>query len=592
MKGRRERWSESWRVASRFFQDLSERRWAMVWIALLSLGMAGLELLRPWPLKWVVDHALVPVGAVSLDPRQVIWLSVAIAALTAVGSAGIGYGREILLSGLTNGVTRSIRYRIFSHLSRLSPAFHARHKSGDLLVRLMGDAPMVTTMLVDAPVEIATRAVVVLGTVSVMLARDPWLTLTMGAAVPVLVLLVRWISASIRVAVKKQRRKEGDLADYLHEAIAATETIQALGRSEHVVRRFARTNRRSARAGVKASRLSARLSAMVESTLGIAVAGVLALGSFRVLSQDMTAGELVLFLSYVRSLVKPMRATSKNTARISKGTACGERILAILEAEGFVSSAPGAPAAPSAPDELAFVDVSYAYAGGTRALQGFSARFRRGELSALVGKSGAGKSTVAALALRLFDPTDGQVLLDGRPLSSFDLASMRGRMGLAQQRTAFFGESVRENMLLGRPDASDEEIWSALEEAGASAFVAAMPGALDERLGANGVGLSGGQLSRLSLARTLLRRSPVLIVDEPFAGLDRGAARSVAETLRRLAQERIVVVIAHDLEQLDAYDHIVFMDQGKKLDEGRHAELLQRVPLYRAVVRTSAEVSA
>jgi ATP-binding cassette subfamily B protein len=264
----------------------------------------------------------------------------------------------------------------------------------------------------------------------------------------------------------------------------------------------------------------------------------------------------------------------------------------VLDATDMVASKPGAPPAPAAPRELSFLDVSYSYKEGVNALAGFSAVFRRGELSALVGRSGAGKSTIAALALRLFDPTSGEVLLDGHSLRDFDLASLRSRMGLAQQRTVFFGESIRENMLLASPESTDEEIWAALEQAGAAVFVASLPEKLDARLGSNGVGLSGGQQSRLSLARTLLRRAPILIVDEPFAGLDLAAAKRVADTLLRVAQERILVVIAHDLERLDAYDHIVFIENGRKVAEGRHQDLLRDEPLYREVVRTSAGVRA
>jgi len=621
-----ERWSHGFRIASRFFVDLQDFRGKIVGVFLLALVLAGFEVLRPWTIQWVIDYALsgktkVRLGdsvlfQVHLDPATIIWISGGTMVLITVGGALLGYAKEVLLSTTSSGVTRAMRYRIFSHMTRLSPGFHARHKSGDLLVRLMGDASLVTGMLVDTTLDFAQRSLNVIGTVVVMLLIDPMLTLAMGASIPVLLFLVRVISGSIRSATRKAREKEGDLADYLHEAIAATETIQSMGGGEQVVRRFARTNRSSARADVKAGRLAARLSGLVESTLGITAAGVLVLAAYRVLhAQDlahqswvpnfvqlasspdpadygMTIGTFTVFFSYVRSLLKPLRSTSKNAARFSKGTACGERILAVLDATDLVESAPGAPPAPEVPHELVFEDVSYAYKEGTDALSGFSATFRRGELSALVGRSGAGKSTIAALALRLFDPSRGVVRLDGQSLRELDLSSLRARMGLAQQRTVFFGESLRENMLLASPEASDEQIWAALEQAGAASFVASQPEKLDAKLGSNGVGLSGGQQSRLSLARTLLRRAPVLIVDEPFAGLDLAAAKRVADTLQRLAQERILVVIAHDLERLDAYDHIVFLENGTKVAEGRHEELLRDVPLYREVVRTSAGVRA
>lgn len=598
-----QRWFHSYRVASRFFVDLRDFRGKLALIALCAMVVAGLEILRPWTIGWIIDHALggepVDLGLGSLrrfeswaTPGNVILFSGAAFVLATVGTALLGFVREVLSAIVSNGVTRAIRYRVFSHMAHLSPTFLARHKSGDLLVRLMGDASMVTNMLVDTTIDGVQRGLMVVGTVFMMLRIDPWLTLGMAASVPVLILLVRIISGSIRTAVRKQREKEGDLADYLHEAIAATETIQSMGSSAHVVRRFARNNRRSARAGAKASRIAARLSSLVETTLGITTAGVLVFAAFRALRGEMSIGAFTIFFAYTRSLLKPLRATSKNTSRISKGTACGERLLTILDSSDSIQSAPGAPAAPAQPRELAFEGVTFRYRGEVPALRDFSATFRRGELSALVGRSGAGKSTIAALALRLFDPEEGVVRLDGRSLRDYDLDSVRGRMGLAQQRTAFFGESMRENMLISVPEATDEEIWHALELSGAAEFVRGLEGELDAKLGSNGVGLSGGQLSRLSLARTLLRRAPVLIVDEPFAGLDLASAKRVADTLQRLAQESILVVIAHDLERLDAYDHIVFIEQGRMVAEGRHEDLLGREPLYREIVRTSAGVGA
>ncbi|MEQ1891254.1 MAG: ABC transporter ATP-binding protein [Planctomycetota bacterium] len=612
------KWFHGYRVASRFFVDLAEYRLRILGVLLIAFLLAGLEVLRPWTIQWVIDYAFqsksmsLAIGDwtlwnLSLTPGQIIWLSGGTLAFISIGSAVFGYYKEVLLSTTSSGVTRAMRYRIFAHLTRLSPGFHARHKSGDLLVRLMGDASMVTGMLVDTTLDFAQRSLVVVATVSIMLVKDWRLTLAMGACVPVLLIFVRLISGRIRSATRKAREKEGDLADYLHEAIAATETIQSMGGGDQVVRRFARSNRSSARADAKAGRLAARLSGLVESILGTTAAVVLVLAAYRVLQANglaaasgladadpadfgMSVGTFTVFFTYVRSLLKPLRATSKNAAKFSKGTACGERILAVLDATDMIKSEPGAPSAPEAPRELVFADVSYSYKEGAEALSGFAATFRRGELSALVGRSGAGKSTIAALALRLFDPTRGAVLLDGRSLREYDLDSLRARMGLAQQRTVFFGESLRENLLLARPEASDEELWTALEQAGAASFVASLPEQLEAKLGSNGVGLSGGQQSRLSLARTLLRGAPILIADEPFAGLDLAAAKRVADTLQRLAKDRILIVIAHDLERLDTYDRIVFVENGRKVAEGRHEELLAGVPLYREVVRTSAGV--
>jgi len=586
-------WFESIAVGRRFLPELRQNRWRMFLITLLSLALTALDLARPWPIQWVVDNALATKGrTLDYTPMQVIWIGVIASGVIMLAYGFFNYVTAIQIGRVGHDFSRGLRFRIFSHLSTLSPLFHAKHKSGDLLVRMMGDVPMVSTMMVDSAIDIATRLILIVGTVGMMVYIDPWMTLTVFSALPVLLLIVRWLSKQIHVTVKKQRRKEGELADYLHEAIAATQTIQSLGGSEHVVRRFARNNRRSERAGLKAKKLSARLSVSVDLLMGIGIAGVLFVGSLRVLHGDLRLGELLVFLTYLRNISKPLRAASRQSGKIAKGTACGERILAILDEVPEVTSRPGAEPAPEEPRELGFEHVSFAYTPGVPALADFDARFHRGQLTALVGRSGAGKSTAASLAMRLFDPQEGRVTLDGKPLDSLELKSTRERIGLSLQRTVLFGESLRENLLLASPEADDDTLWKALEEAGAAEFVRALPDGLDAQLGSNGVGLSGGQQSRISLARTLLRQARVLIVDEPFAGLDRLSARQVSETLHKIAHDKVVVVIAHDLERLDLYDRIVFMEKGTKVDEGTHEELLERLPLYREVVRTTAQVAS
>ena len=584
-------WPASLEVARRFWPRVWTERASLARIGALSLGAVACDLLRPWPIQWIVDRALAPIGEAPEAPGKVILIGAGAAALIAACKAGLQYAREIGIGTTELGITRHLRHELFRHLSILSPRFHAEHKSGDLLVRLMGDVPIVSGMLVSSTIELVTKAVFVVGIVAVMLVMDPLLTLATFVAAPVVLLIVRSLSRRMHVAVGKQRRKEGDLADYLHEAIAATETIQSVGGSHEVVRRFARNNRRSARAGIKTKRLAAGLSASVETILGGALAAVVALGSFRVIEGHLTTGELLVFISYVRTVSKPIRSASRHASKVAKGTACGERLLAILGERPGVEERSDARDAPAEPREITYEDVAFAYADEP-VLHGFSATFRRGELSALVGRSGAGKSTVASLAQRLMDPTAGVVSLDGVPLTEMRVDSVRETVGLCVQRTMLFGESIRENLLLGAPEAEEPELWAALEQAGVAEVVAGLPDGLDTKLGSGGAGLSGGEASRLSIARTLLRKAKVVVVDEPFAGLDRAAALRIDATLRELAQQAIVIAIAHDFENIERYDHVVFVDGGQAVAAGRHDELLSDSSRYREIVRSRSEVLA
>jgi len=579
----------SWAIAARFRSDLARDKRALSVIGGLALLVAACHVLRPWPIQWIVDGALVPD---SVQPRSwafYVWSGATVYLLVTLAQAGLEYLTSVKTAEVGNSLVRNLRHRVFEHLSRLSPSYHARNKTGDILVRLMGDMNLLRAMLVDASIELGTRSLWVLGTIAVMLYTDASLTLVLLATLPPVVLVVRVLARSIRVAVSKQRRKESVLADFLHESIAATETIQSLGRSQAVVRRFARSNRRSERAGLKAARLTARLSASVQSMLGLGLAVTLVLGSYRVASGDLMLGELLVFLSYVRGLLKPVRSASRNSAKIAKGAACGERILEILDEEVVVRSREDAQPAPARPNALVFEEVWFRYGDDRDALAGFDASFRRGELVGVFGRSGAGKSTLAALAVRLHDPERGSVRIDDVDLRALDLQSLRDSFGLCMQSSVLFGDSIRENLLLGRPDATDAELIEACHAAGAGPFLRELPDGLDTVLGASGAGLSGGQRRRLALARTLLRQAPILIVDEPFAGLDHESVEHVRASLREYARERIVIVIAHELDHLDSYDRVVFVERGVAVDSGSHARLLERCPAYRATLRLVPE---
>jgi len=571
----------SYAVGRRFWPDVREHARSLAGVAALLLGVVALELARPWPIKWIVDGALDPVGLPQRPASFFIWTGALAVLVIVVARSLLEYFGTLRLTAVGHAVTRSLRLRIFSHLSELSPAFHAQHKSGDLLVRLMGDVPMLRTMLVDSTVHVSTRVVQIVATVAFMIVMDPLLALTALGLVPVIVFTVRALSRSLTIAVRKQRRKEGDLADFLHESMAGTTVIQSLGGSRHTVRRFARSNRTSARAGLKTAKAAARLSVSVELLLGVSLAVTLGLGAWRVSEGLLSTGGLLVFLSYVRALSKPVRSSAKHAAKVAKGSACGERILAILDADQVMRQSAGTKLALGGARELRFRDVHHSYDDGTSALEGVSLELRPGESTALFGPSGAGKSTITSLALRLFDPTSGTIELDGSDVREFDLDSLRAIFGLAMQSSILFGESVRENLLLARPEASDEQLIDALERAAAAEFVFEHPDGLDAQLGAGGVGVSGGQAKRISIARALLRDAPILIADEPFQGLDGAAADHVAQTLREYSRKRIVLVITHDASRLTSFDRVLHLQSGSVIGDGTHAELTRSDPLYR-----------
>ena len=583
-----ERLRQSMALYLRFAELLREHRFAMGLVLSLVLATVALELLKPWPIQWIIDSALIGEPTGGLTRGDIILRGALMAAALVALDVVLDYWAAIKTAEIGQSVVRRLRGDLFAHMLRLSPKFHARHKTGDLLVRIMGDVPLVRSVLVDSSVAMASRVLLVLGTVIAMAWVDWRTTLVVLAVVPAFMLVLRIFSKRLTIQSRKQREKEGELADSVHESLSATPTLQALGTEEEVGHMFARQNRRSARAELKSARLSARMGGSMELLFGVCTAAALWVGSTRVAEGALSTGELLVFVAYVRSLLKPVRATSKHSERWSKGIACAERLSSILDEPIAIVSGAESIQPAARPQTLQFVDVRFAYEGQVEALRGFSATFQRGQLAGLFGRSGSGKSTVAALTARLYDPDAGEVLLDGIDLRKHDLPALRASSALALQENVLFGMSLRDNLVLGKADATDDELHAALRAAGAAEFVARLPHGLDTELGSSGTGLSGGERRRICLARTLLRPAPVLVVDEPFAGLDAVAVEIVMRTLRERSQESIVIVIAHDLDRLDRFDTIVYIEQGVVRDAGRHHELQARCTSYRESIRSMA----
>lgn len=587
-----DRWFESLRVFRRFSGHLRPHRLPLAGVCGLMLMTVGIDLARPWTVRWVIDYGLIRKTPLEHEPFFYVWTGAAAYLLISAVRSGVEYAATLITARVGHSVTRSIRNAIFGHLCRLSPAFHARNKSGDLLVRSVGDVTITRTMLVESSVALLTRALLIVLTIVTLFRIDALTTGVVLGLIPIVVLVIRALSRQLTIAVRKQRQKEGQMADFLHEALAAAPLIQSLGREEDTARHFARSSRTEARAGLKTARLAARMSASVESLLALATAVALGLGGWRVLSTDsFTVGELTVVLSYIRSLLKPIRAAAKHSDKIAKGTACGERILRVLDTPIEIETRAGALPAPEKPRVLAYEDVEFVYPDGQLALSGISTRFEQGRMTAVFGRSGAGKSTLAALAVRLFDPTSGRVTLDGVDLRDYDLASLRERVGLGMQETVLFGDTIRENLLLGRPEATDEELHDACRAAAVDGLIDSLPEGLDTELGSGGVGASGGERRRLCLARTFLRSAPLVIVDEPYAGLDRETAARVRASLRSFARDRIVIVITHDVEHLGEFDRILFLEDGCLVAEGGHEELFRNVETYRRITHAASAVA-
>lgn len=581
-------------VWARFGRFTRPHRWALVGAFAAAWGVIATQLAAPWPIKIVFDYVLSDKMASSgfgqvlarwsAGPQSVlIWVCAAVLVIAAIDAA-CSYVRDVLLARTGQRVVARVRQELFAHLQTLPPSALERRRTGELLMRLTGDIIMLRQMLVNS---LMTGGQSVL-TIAVMMAAMFWLNPVLAALGIALVPLTLWatwrISHQIRRATKNQREKESEVASIAHDVLGAMAVVQAFNREDIEKKRFSRQNRSSMRAGLKTTRLQSKLYRMVSLASAAGMCAILYVGVRSVLAGAMTAGDLLVFVSYLRALNKPMRQLSKLASQVAKSTACGERVAEIFAITPAVRAAPHAKELERARGGIRFAEVSFLYGDGTKALSDVSFEIAAGEHVAVIGHTGAGKSTLAKLLLRFHDPQEGDVYIDDLNLRDLTPQSIRRQIGWVHQDTILFGMTVGENISLGRPDADSAAVRAIARRVCAHEFIKALPNGYATVLGQGGHTLSGGQRQRLALARALLREPAILLLDEPATGLDAQTRQHVERAWARNESKVTTLVICHRLTDMDRFDRIMVLQRGRLVEIGRHDDLVSAGGEYAAMV--------
>jgi ATP-binding cassette subfamily B protein len=588
---RKIRWPAVRRIWSHFGDLAWQERRSFLVSFIGTLGLALAEILGPWPLKVIFDYALLRKEGEGIWAGIATWMQAHTAEGLVVASLAIvviavlaglfGFLEAMTVAGAAQRIVFGIRGRLYRHLQMLSLDFHDSSQSGDLLMRLTGDVNMMREMLSGSAIALTSTAFVFVGMTVVMALMDPVLTVAALIIVPALALAVGRLSGQLKSAVSKQRKREGRLAAAVHETLIGIRAVKAFGREKEEEKRFARSNRRSLNEGLRAKRLELALSRLVKVLIACGTCGVVLIGAHRVYAGTITPGDLLVFMAYVQKMYKPMSRISRLLAHMMKAVACGERVIEVLERRPTVTDAPDAVAAPAFRGRIEFERVTFGYAEGERALRRVAFNAEPGELVALVGRTGAGKSTIFNLLLRFYEPLRGRVLIDGEDIQRYTTESLREQIGIVLQEPLLFGLTVHENIAFGKPKASREKVLEAAMKAGADEFIQELPKGYDTRIAERGVSLSGGQKQRIAIARAILRKSPILLLDEPHTGLDAETESKVADSLKKLMADRTTFVIAHRLATVIAADRILLLDKGKLIAQGTHAELYAENDFYR-----------
>ncbi len=555
-------------------------------LALTVLGI-GLDLLKPIPLAVVLDVVLGDKPLLPLLARGLAGLSdvtllglaaTAIVVITvAIGAATVG--SNYLTIDVGQRMVNDLRTQLYRHLQKLSLKFHLKQQTGDLLFRVMADTFSIQGMVMNGLLPLARSSLMLVGMFVVMFRYDPHLALVALLVCPPLYLAISRLGSRIHGQATASKQAESELYSKAATAIGAVKLVQAYGREERSAADFRRGSEKSLALSLRLYSTETLFMLIVDSVLAVGTAVLVFLGAKHVISGQLTIGELTVFLAYLREMYAPIQTMSQNFAELSSARAGLDRVFSVLDVQADIQDAPGAIPLPSVRGEVRLEDVTFGYEEDRTVLRAINLQIRPGERLALVGRTGAGKSTLASLVLRFFDPQAGRVTIDGYDLRQVTLASLRPQITLMLQDPILFHTTVTENIAFGA-DVPFDKVREAARRAEAEPFILALPQGYDTVLGEGGADLSGGQRQRLALARALLREAPIVILDEPTSSLDLGTEALVWENVEALLQGKTSIVIAHRLSTARQAQRIAVMEDGRIVEIGSHQELVRAGGVY------------
>jgi ABC-type multidrug transport system fused ATPase/permease subunit len=566
-------------------------RFKLFWAFVAMLLDALLTALRPWPLKVVVDCVLthkatrVPwigkwLSQGTLQPMSIVYGACAATLLIAISTGFFTYLFTRTMGSIGQRLVFSLRCKLFAHMQRLSLRFHDRQRTGDLVTRLTSDINAIQELIGHGSILLGSNAFLLLAMVSMMFWLNWRFALAALSVSPLLFWIVFSYAGRIRKAARTARTSDGLLASVAQETLSSIRVVQGLAQEQQQDERFSAQGSNSLAAYLESVRYRARVWPLVDLLAAAGLAIVMWYGATRVLAGELTTGDVIIFFAYVTNLYAPMKALSRLSFTFNKATIGAERIADVLEARSEVTDRKGGVIAANLHGDIRFRDVSFEYEQGRPVVSQINLHIAPGEKVAIVGPTGVGKSTLAGLVPRFFDPTHGEIYIDGADSRTYQLQSLRDHVSLVLQDSLLFNGTIRDNIAFGRPDATEAEIVAAAAAANADGFIREKPLGYDTRVSERGTSLSGGQKQRIAIARAILRNASILILDEPTSGLDAAAERLVMDSLQAAARGRTTLLITHRLSTVRFADRIVVLDRGRIIEEGNHAELLAKNGQY------------
>ena len=573
------------------------------WLVIILLAMmleTIMGLASPWPLKIIIDNVIN--GEALRTPLQ--WLedtwfpgkhSMALAAacgialvlITALGGLGSyinNYGTERVAQYMAN----DLRSRIYHHLQQLSLAYYDTRQVWKLLSTITDDVSTIQDFISSTLLNVLIDAFTILGMLCLMLSLKWDFALIAVGLAPCLLVFTAHFKKAVKKTTHEVRRQQAEMITVIQHGLESIRAVNVFGRQNFEEDHLQTVSMNTVNAALKARRIKSFISPVFTLGVALCLAFVLWRGAMLVLTNVMTIGALTVYLSYLNKFFSPVKDLAKMTANIAQAKVALERIQQILEADMMIPEKKGARDPGRLKGDIIFDHIYFSYKPGVPVLNDVRFTIRAGERIGICGPTGGGKSTIASLIPRLYDPSGGRILIDGSDIRNYTLEGLRREIGFVLQDTMLFYGSVRDNIAYGRPDATEKEIIEAARLANADDFICRLPLGYNTNIGERGITLSGGERQRIGIARTLVRNAPILILDEPTASLDAEAEKIVCDALEKLMHGRTVIIISHRLNILLNADKIFVIKDGRVAEEGTHKDLLSKDNIYADLYRINS----
>ncbi len=555
---------------------------ASLLFAWLAMGMTVL-------IPWLVGQAVNAIEPPS-DKSAILPLALAIVG-AGILRLGLTVVRRLIAGKVSVAVEYDLRDQLYRHLQVLELGFFDAQQTGQLMSRATVDLQSIRFFLGYGLIFLTQNALTISLASVVMFAIKPWLAALALAPVPFVVLSAARFNRRSRPAVQEIQQRLAELTAEVEESISGIRIVKAFARERHMLERFRRSVVRVFDQNIYSTRLQAFYAPMLGFLPSLGLAVVLLVGGRAVINGSLSLGDFTAFYTYLIMLTVPMRLLGMSLGMAQRAVASGNRLFEILDREPRIESPPGAPELPAGPGRVELRGVSLAYNGGAPALEDVDLAIEPGRTVALVGPTGSGKTSLVALLARLYDPSRGEVLIDGADLRSVDIRSLRSQVAFVADDSFLFSASIAENIAYARPDASREQIKLAARRAQAQSFIDRLPDTYETLIGERGLTLSGGQRQRVAIARALLADPRILILDDATSSVDARTEAAIKAGLREAMVGRTTFIVAHRMSTISLADDVVVMNQGRVVDRGTHEQLLERCELYGEIAEHGLEDS-